>query len=96
MPTPWDGSFYLEIIPGHVSKWTGLQELGDELGIAYDEICAVGDQRNDISMVTGSGLGIAMANAHEALKERADWICGRNDEDGLVEVVDHILGRTPQ
>jgi hypothetical protein len=94
VPTPWDGSFYLEVIPAHVSKWSGLQEIGQRLGIANAEICAVGDQRNDIPMVVASGLGVAMANAHEALKARADWVCGRHDEDGLVEVVDYILGRS--
>ncbi|MBW2229321.1 MAG: HAD family hydrolase [Deltaproteobacteria bacterium] len=93
VPTPWDGSFYLEIVSAHVSKWSGLLTLGDRLGISREEICAVGDERNDIPMVRGSGLGVAMANGNDALKAAADWVCGRNDEDGLVEVVDHILGR---
>lgn len=95
VPTPWDGFFYLEVIPGHVSKWSGLETLTRELGVEADAICAVGDQRNDIPMVQHARLGVAMANGHEALKACADWVCGANDEDGLVEVVDHLLGRRP-
>jgi Cof subfamily protein (haloacid dehalogenase superfamily) len=91
VPTPWEGSFYLEVIPAHVSKWAGLEDLARQREIAPERICAVGDQLNDLSMVEQSGLGIAMDNGHEELKKVADWVCGRHDEDGLVEVVAHIL-----
>jgi Cof subfamily protein (haloacid dehalogenase superfamily) len=92
VPTPWEGSYYLEIMPAHVTKLSGLEQLGERLGMSPVEICAVGDEQNDIPMVEACGLGVAMGNGSDALKARADWVCGRNDEDGLVEVVDHILG----
>jgi Cof subfamily protein (haloacid dehalogenase superfamily) len=91
VPTPWESSFYLEVIPAHVSKWSALEELARRHDIAPEDICAVGDQLNDLPMVKHSGMGVAMGNGHDDLKEAADWVCGRHDEDGLVEVVEHIL-----
>lgn len=89
-PNPEWGD-YCEIAPAPVSKWVGLQRLADHLGIADAAICAVGDERNDLSMIRGAGVGVAMGNATDELKSEADWVCGRHDEDGLVEVVARIL-----
>lgn len=91
VPGPWADTFYLEVVAAEVSKWSALEHLGALRGVPSDAICAVGDQLNDLSMIHGSGLGVAMANGHDELKTAADWVCGRNDEDGLVEVVEHIL-----
>ena len=38
-------------------------------------------------------MGVAMGNATEELKAAADWVCGRHDEDGLVEVVERLLAQ---
>jgi hypothetical protein len=43
-------------------------------------------------MISGAGVGVAMGNACEELKQAADWVTGRHDEDGLVGVVERILG----
>jgi len=91
VPSPTNAAHYLEIIPSHVSKWAGLCALAEHRGIDPASICAVGDEVNDLKMIGGSGLGVAMGNATEAVKVAADFVCGRNDEDGIVTVVDHIL-----
>jgi Cof subfamily protein (haloacid dehalogenase superfamily) len=83
---------YCEVVPSKVSKWAGLQQLADHLGIPHAGICAVGDERNDLSMISGAGVGVAMGNACEDLKRAADWVTGSNDDDGLVGVVERILG----
>lgn len=83
---------YLEIVPGHVSKWAGLQELASHTGLPHDAICAVGDERNDLSMIRGAALGVAMGNAHPEVQAVADWVTGRHDEDGVVAVIERILG----
>jgi Cof subfamily protein (haloacid dehalogenase superfamily) len=83
---------YCEVVPSRVSKWTGLRRLADLLGIPGEKVCAVGDERNDLSMISGAGMGVAMGNACEELKRAADWVTGHNDEDGLVGVVERILG----
>jgi 5-amino-6-(5-phospho-D-ribitylamino)uracil phosphatase len=83
--------YMCEIAPYGVSKWTGIQHLADSLGIGADEICAAGDDVNDIPMIRGAGLGIAMGNALAEVKAAADRIAPSHDEDGLVQVVDWLL-----
>ncbi len=91
MPGFFNRGHYCEVVAAGISKWTGLQRLGDHLGIADAEICAVGDELNDLSMVSAAGMGVAMGNAQEELKQAADWVTGRHDENGLVAVVERIL-----
>jgi Cof subfamily protein (haloacid dehalogenase superfamily) len=86
--------FMCEIAPAGVSKWAGVLQLADQWGIAAEEICAVGDDVNDIPMIAGAGLGVAMANAVEEVKEAADRVCPSNDDDGLVDVVEWILSKS--
>lgn len=80
-----------EIAPAGATKWQAIRRLAHEWGITDSQICAVGDDVNDIPMVVGAGLGIAMANAVDELKAVADAIAPSNDEDGLVEVVKWIM-----
>lgn len=85
--------FMCEICPGGVSKWSGIRHLAEQWGIADEEICAVGDDVNDIPMIQAAGLGIAMGNALPEVKAAADRIAPTNDEDGLVQVVEWILAK---
>jgi Cof subfamily protein (haloacid dehalogenase superfamily) len=81
-----------EIAPHGVNKWAGVRRLASQFGIADEEICAVGDDVNDIPMIRGAGLGVAMGNALDEVKAAADRIAPCHDSDGLVEVVNWILG----
>jgi Cof subfamily protein (haloacid dehalogenase superfamily) len=83
--------FMCEIAPAGVSKWSGIRHLADQWGIAAEEICAVGDDVNDIPMIEGAGLGIAMGNAVEPVKAAADRVAPCNNSNGLVEVVRWLL-----
>lgn len=89
--SPRYSGYMCEIAPAGATKWSGIRRLADDWGIRSEEICAVGDDVNDLPMVIESGLGIAMANAVDELKLAADRIAPSNDEDGLVEVVRWIL-----
>lgn len=80
-----------EIAPHGVSKWSGVRQLAHQWGIADEEICAVGDDVNDIPMIVGAGLGVAMGNALDEVKAAADRIAPCHDSDGLVEVVNWLL-----
>lgn len=92
VPAFQEGGAYLEIVPARVSKWSGLCQLAEKLGIPPQAICAVGDQRNDLPMIRHAGLGVAMGNAIPEVKDAADFVTGRHDEDGLVAVVERLLG----
>ena len=54
-------------------------------GFSKEEVIAFGDGENDIEMLEAAGTGIAMGNAKDAVKERADLICKSVEEDGIYE-----------
>lgn len=81
-----------EIAPVGVTKWTGIMALAKEWGIRAAEICAVGDDVNDLPMIRGAGIGIAMGNAQPAVLAAADRVVAREDADGIVEVADLLVG----
>ena len=83
--------FVAEVSPAGVTKWSAIRQLARNWGIDDAEICAVGDDVNDIPMIRAAGLGVAMGNAQPAVKAAADRIAPSHDEDGLVEVVGWLL-----
>ena len=80
-----------EIAPAGVNKWSGVLRVAEMWGIAAHEICAVGDDVNDIPMLRGAGLGVAMGNAAAEVLPHARRIAPRHDDDGLVDVVGWLL-----
>jgi hydroxymethylpyrimidine pyrophosphatase-like HAD family hydrolase len=91
MPGYLNEGHYCEILPRSTCKWEGLLALGRAREIAGAAICAAGDQLNDLTMLRGAGVGVAMGNALPEVKEAADWVTGRHDEDGLVDLAERIL-----
>ena len=82
---------HLEISAAGVHKGAALQWLCTELGVTADEVIAFGDMPNDIPMLTWAGRGVAMGNAHPALKDIADEVTSTNLEDGVAEVIERVL-----
>jgi hypothetical protein len=81
----------LEVTSSRASKWTALHELAQAAGIEPDEIMAIGDDRNDLAMIAGAGLGIAMANAVDVVKAVATATTAANDEDGVAQAIERYL-----
>lgn len=84
--------YFLEIMPQNVDKAYSLERLLAHLNLSRDEMVACGDGFNDLSMVRYAGMGVAMGNAQQVVKEEADFVTASNDEDGLVLVVEKFLG----
>ncbi len=84
------GYYYCEINQSHVSKWHGLDQLAQQFACDHTNICAVGDQLNDLAMVQAVKHGVAMGNGADELKAAAMLVCGANDQDGLLDVVDYV------
>jgi Cof subfamily protein (haloacid dehalogenase superfamily) len=82
-----------EIVPNAVSKASGLQFLGKQLGISMKEMVAIGDFTNDIEMIRQAGLGVAMGNAPEAVQNAADWVTRSNDQHGVGYMVREVFRR---
>jgi Cof subfamily protein (haloacid dehalogenase superfamily) len=81
-----------DVMKEGVSKAFALQKLSESLGIMRKEIVAIGDQFNDIDLIEYAGLGIAVANAEDALKEKADIITiSNNNEDAVSEAIESFL-----
>lgn len=83
--------FYLEMMPPGVDKAYGIARLLGRLGYSRRQTICCGDGFNDISMIEYAGLGVAMANASEAVRSRADYIAPSCDEDGLVDVIERYV-----
>ncbi|MBT2697447.1 HAD family phosphatase [Bacillus sp. ISL-40] len=78
---------YLEIMPKHTTKTSAIEFLCKEFDILKNEIIAIGDNYNDMNMIEFAGLGIAMGNAPEQVKQIANDITLSNDEDGVAEAL---------
>ena len=79
---------YLEFCKRGSNKGHGIQKLAEILGYEAKDVIAVGDERNDISMITYAGVGVAMANAHHSVKEYADYVTkDDNNHSGVAEVI---------
>jgi hydroxymethylpyrimidine pyrophosphatase-like HAD family hydrolase len=81
----------LEMLSPLSGKWTALARLAASAGISPAEIAAVGDDTNDVEMIAGAGLGIAMGNAVPAAREVAQVVVRSNAESGVVDAIEKIL-----
>jgi hypothetical protein len=86
--------YMCEIAPFGVSKWSGVQWIARGLDIPDAAICAVGDDVNDLPMLRGAGLGVAMGNAPAHVQAEANRVTSRQDQDGLVQVVEWLLNNS--
>ncbi|MEK6238857.1 MAG: Cof-type HAD-IIB family hydrolase [Planctomycetales bacterium] len=89
--SPLYAGFMCEVAPAGADKWSGVRFLADAWEIQPEEICAVGDDVNDLPMIRGAGLGVAMGNARPEVKEAADRVAPPHTEDGLAEVVAWLM-----
>ena len=85
------GDSILEIGNKKATKWTSIEEICKILGIYNNEVAAIGDAFNDVPMVKGAGLGFAMGNAKDKLKEEADVIVADNESGGILEAANYVL-----
>ena len=83
--------YFLELVPKGIDKAQSLSVLLKEIGLAKEEMIAIGDGFNDLSMIQYAGLGIAMANAQPIVRENADFITLSNDEDGVAYAVEKFI-----
>lgn len=82
---------YLEVLPRGSSKGIALQFVANYLGIPLEAVIAVGDNLNDLEMITLAGLGVAMGNAPDELKSRADFVTATNEQEGLRHVIERFI-----
>lgn len=83
--------FFLELMPQNIDKAHSLELLLDHLGLSREQMISCGDGYNDLSMIQYAGMGVAMANARDIVKESADYITHSNDHDGVAHVIHEFM-----
>lgn len=86
---------FLEVVPKGMSKGEAVKMLCAMMEVSIEDAVAVGDAANDLSMIEAAGIGVAMANGTQDVKQVADYITQRdNNHDGIQEVVERFFGET--
>ena len=78
---------FLEVVPVGIDKARAVAKLSERFNISQEDVIAIGDGENDISMICWAGLGVAMENANSNVKNSADIITKSNEDSGVAEVI---------
>jgi len=81
----------LELFDREANKWSAITRVANDRGIEARRIAAIGDQVNDVAMLEGAALGIAMGNAVDDVRRVADRQTRTNDEGGVAHAIEQIL-----
>ena len=84
-------SYFMELTHLRATKGQALKTLADCWEIEPSEVVAIGDSYNDLDMIQYAGLGVAMSNARQELRENADMITASYNEDGVAEVLENLI-----
>ena len=85
----WTSAF-TDVIPSDGGKDKGIDAIANHLDIKVEEIMAFGDGGNDIDMLKHVGVGVAMGNARDDVKEIADFVTADVDDDGITYALKHF------
>ena len=82
--------FAADIINQGNSKLEGIRRVGKEYGFDLNQVMAFGDSDNDLEMLAGVGMSVAMGNGSSSVKEVAKHITTSNQEDGIHKALEHF------
>lgn len=85
------GPDWMEIMPKGVSKASAIERIAKKLGCTMNEVMAFGDAENDIEMIERAGIGVAMGNAMETVKQVACVVTDTNENNGVGQVIDSLV-----
>lgn len=89
--TCFSGDYFLEAVSKDANKGNALKWICRNKGIDIKNTIAFGDNFNDIEMIEYAGIGVAMYNAEEEVKQKADYIALSNEEDGVGKFLSSIF-----
>ncbi len=81
----------IEFYSKECSKGKSVLKYAELHGIKAEEIIAIGDSMNDLSMINVAGLGVAMGNATDLVKSKADFVTKSNTEDGVAYAIEKFI-----
>ena len=99
MAAPFEGELtsmftapvYFEFTPLGVDKVRALKDTFAVLGIEQSEVMSFGDAQNDLTMIEWAQIGVAMGNAVDAVKEKADYVTFDNNSDGIAHALEELV-----
>ena len=80
--------FWYKFTKKNVTKETAIMKIAETCGFGTDAMIAFGDDYADMGMLALCGTGVAMGNAIDAVKDKADVVIGSNDEDGIADFIE--------
>jgi len=84
-------SYFLEFVSREAGKGAALKDIGGIFNINRNDMIAVGDSYNDISMLEYAGFSVAVDNAHDDIKAVCDYVTLSNNDDGVAEVIEKFV-----
>jgi Cof subfamily protein (haloacid dehalogenase superfamily) len=81
------GSKYVEICSPRAGKLSAMERVAALQHIGVEQVMAIGDNLNDLEMIRGAGVGVAVRNAPDEVKAAADYSCSRDSAEGVVEAL---------
>lgn len=84
---------FIEMVHRNINKARSLARVANMLGIAQKDVLAFGNGANDREMLSWAGVGVAMGNAPNRVKECADMTAPDNDSDGVAVIIEKLLQR---
>ncbi len=82
---------FVFVLPRQVTKADGVEFLCAHYGCKMEEVIAIGDELNDIDMIKAAGLGVAVENANQRIKDVAQFITLSNDHDGVAYALEKFI-----
>ena len=87
----YTGKNFLEVNKKTIDKGKGLKRLADILEIDLNNTYAVGDEENDLELIKAAGVGCAVSNANQKVKEVASYITLSNEDDGVAHIINELI-----
>lgn len=84
-------NYYLDLTPPGTDKGYAVKAFARHFGVPLEEVAVIGDMVNDLPMFEVGGLSIAMGNASDAVKAKADFVTISNDEDGVAHAIEQFV-----
>jgi len=83
--------YNIEITSSGVSKGKAVEILASYYNLKREEIIAIGDSENDLSMIEFAGMGVAMGNATDMVKGKSNFITDTNDNEGVAKAIKKLI-----
>lgn len=82
---------FIEVMNPRVNKWNAVEALAVAKHIDPAATMCIGDSNNDFEMVSGAGIGVAVANANDRIRQAAKMVTSSNNNDGVAVAIEKIL-----